>query len=130
VNQKQKGLGINQVPVTTKQSLPKYCITQTHLHVSKRDLVINQVPITTNPSLSKYCIATWLLAVTLNIKEESPYKPERLKGSYQPKYTQRRSDIYLDLGQPLHNCPCKAMARYMSSLGICRLPCSESKTEE
>ena len=55
--------------------------------------------------------------------------PERLKGSYQPKYTQRRSDIYLDLGQPLHNCPCTEMARYMSSQGICRLPYSESKTE-
>jgi len=59
----------------------------------------------------------------------SPYKPKRLKGSYQPKYTRRRSDIYLDLGQLLHNCPCKETARYMSSPGICRLPYSKSKTE-
>ena len=37
-----------------------------------------------------------LITRSRNLEEESPYKPERLKGSYQPKYTQRRSDIYQD----------------------------------
>ena len=44
---------------------------------SKRDLVINQVPITTKPEFQhQYCTQLKLLAVTLIVKEESPYKPD------------------------------------------------------
>ena len=48
--EKQKGLGIHQVPITTKPSWSKYYTKLIPLLESKRDLVINQVPITTNPS--------------------------------------------------------------------------------
>lgn len=46
---KQKGLGINQVPITTKPSWSKYYILQGGVRKSKRDLAMSQVPITTNP---------------------------------------------------------------------------------
>ena len=47
--EKQKGLGINQVLITTKQAE------------------------------SKYRTDAQLLAVTLSMKEESPYKPDNLR---------------------------------------------------
>jgi hypothetical protein len=43
---------------------------------SKRDLAINQVPITTKQADRNYYIDTQLRAVTLIVKEESPYNPE------------------------------------------------------
>ncbi len=43
---------------------------------SKRDLAINQVPITTKQADRNYYIDTQLRAVTLIVKEESPYKPD------------------------------------------------------
>ena len=52
--EKQKGLGIHQVPITTKPSWLKYHIDRIFLAESKRDLVINQVPITTKQACWNY----------------------------------------------------------------------------
>ena len=43
----------------------------------QKGLGIHQVPITTKPLLPKYYIDSQLLAVTLIVKEESPYKPDQ-----------------------------------------------------
>ena len=44
---------------------------------SKRDLAINQVPITTKQASPNYYIDRQLLAVTLKVKEEPPYKSDQ-----------------------------------------------------
>jgi hypothetical protein len=60
----KRDLVINQVPITTKQSLLNCGTELSSLHLSKRDLVINQVPITTKQALLNYGTLMKLLAVT------------------------------------------------------------------
>ena len=61
---------------------------------SKGDLAINQAPITTKHLSLNYGINLQLLGVT-KCKEESPYKPDRFKGFYQPKCKQHRNETCL-----------------------------------
>ena len=70
--EKQKGLGINQVPITTKPSCSKYYILQGGVRKSKRGLAMSQVPITTQYPIPNYYMNSQLLAVTLKIKKSRP----------------------------------------------------------
>jgi hypothetical protein len=75
---KQKGLGIHQVPITTKHPQTRVCHKNKSPAAKQKGLGIHQVPITTNPPLTVLFHKLMLRRVT-NCLEESPYKPDTVK---------------------------------------------------